>query len=182
VASKAERRAAREQALARYERQRRLNLFAEPGINPVVCVLDHLKAGFNVPKIFRSAQAFGVYEVHLIGIGPFDPAPAKGAFKRVPARFYDHIDESLERLRELDCTPLRLEADAPAWLTETGLPERCGLIVGHEEFGFSFDAAEYPGIGAVSIPLVGALESLNVSIAASIAMYEWVRQHPARVE
>ncbi|MEW8013730.1 MAG: hypothetical protein AB2807_02755 [Candidatus Sedimenticola endophacoides] len=41
-------------------------------------VLDHLKAGYNVPKIFRSADAFGAAAVHLINIGPFDPPPPRG--------------------------------------------------------------------------------------------------------
>lgn len=182
LAGKAQRRASRAEAQARYERQRRLNLLAQPGPNPVVCVLDHLKAGFNVAKIFRSAQAFGVHEIHLVGIGPFDPAPAKGAFKRVPARRYEHIDASLERLDEIGFTPLRLAPDAPALLTRTSLPECCAFIVGHEEFGFSFAPADYPEMGAVSIPRVGAMESLNVSIAASIAMYEWIRQHAGPVD
>ncbi|MFO7593918.1 MAG: TrmH family RNA methyltransferase, partial [Pseudomonadota bacterium] len=82
-------RAERRNALKRYEKHRRRNLLAKPGEQPFVVVLDHLKAGFNVPKIFRSAEAFGAHEVHLIGIGPFDPAPAKGAFKKVPARFHE---------------------------------------------------------------------------------------------
>lgn len=177
MANKAVRRATRAEALARYERQRRLNLFAEPGIHPVICVLDHLKAGFNVAKIFRSAQAFGVHEIHLIGIGPFDPAPAKGAFKRVPARFFERIDDSLERLAVLGFAPLRLDPCAANPLPKSRLPGRCAFVLGHEEFGFSFDPADYPQIGAVSIPLVGTMDSLNVSVAASIALYEWVRQH-----
>jgi len=41
----------------------------------------------------RSAQAFGAREVHLIDLGPFDPAPAKGAFKAVPPRFFEDFAE-----------------------------------------------------------------------------------------
>ncbi len=74
-----------EQMLRAYEKNRRRNLLAQPGAHDFVVVLDHLKAGYNVPKIFRSAEAFGAREVQLIGIGPFDPSPAKGAFRQVPA-------------------------------------------------------------------------------------------------
>lgn len=175
----ARRKASRADALARYQRERLRNRLAEPGPLPVVLVLDHLKAGYNVPKIFRSAQAFGALEVHLIGIGPFDPAPAKGAFRRVPARFYEGIHHSLERLGELGCTPFVLAAGAAEPLHRARLPERCAFLLGHEEFGFSFDPADHPGLGALAIPLLGPMESLNVSIAASIALYEYSRQHPA---
>ena len=46
-------------ALLRYTKQRQRNLLAEPGVHDFVLVLDHMKAGFNVAKIFRSAEAFG---------------------------------------------------------------------------------------------------------------------------
>lgn len=57
-----------------------------------------MKAGFNVAKIFRSAEAFGAHEIDLVNIGPFDPSPGKGAFKKVPARFFDSFDQSYRDL------------------------------------------------------------------------------------
>ncbi|MGD8678339.1 MAG: hypothetical protein PVG16_05000, partial [Chromatiales bacterium] len=61
----AERREKRSQAMRRYEKQRRLNMLAKPGPHEMIIVLDNLKAGFNVPKIFRSAESFGAHEIHL---------------------------------------------------------------------------------------------------------------------
>ena len=49
--------------------------------------------------------------------------------------------------------------------------------MGHEELGPSFTADPYPDITPIRIPMYGQVESLNVSVAASIAMYEYVRQH-----
>lgn len=69
--------------LRRYEKSRRRNLLAKPGIHELIMVLDRLKSGFNVPRIFRGAEAFGMHEIHLINTGPFNPAPAKGAFGRM---------------------------------------------------------------------------------------------------
>jgi len=169
-------------ALLRYEKQRRRNLLAQPGVHSFVVVLDRLKAGFNVAKIFRSAQAFGAREVHLIGIGPFDPAPAKGAFKAVPARFHDDFDHCCRSLREQGYKLFTLEPNCAANLTCTDLPERSAFIFGHEELGISFDRARYPDIGCLGIPGYGPMESLNVSIAASITMYEYVRQHGEEVK
>ena len=171
------RRSARAQALERYHRQRRLNALAQPGAHEFIVVLDHLKPNFNVAKILRSAQAFGVREVHLVGIGPFDPAPPKGAFKAVPVRFLEDFGESH---RELAAGGYRISLLTPAGaedLPRCELPCRSALVLGHEEHGFSFNADSYPGLAKVRIPQYGPIESLNVSVAASIAMYEYARRH-----
>ena len=127
MVSRAQRRASREkhnQAILRYKNHRNRNQLATPGQHDFVIVLDHLKAGFNVPKIFRSAEAFGAREVHLIDIGPFDPAPAKGAFKKVPARFYDDFSQSYEDLIQQGYTLYMLEPEGGQPLFQEALPEK----------------------------------------------------------
>jgi tRNA G18 (ribose-2'-O)-methylase SpoU len=172
----------RQRAMKRHEKHRRRNLMAEPGEHPFVVVLDHLKAGFNVPKIFRSAEAFGAYEVHLVGIGPFDPAPAKGSFKNVPARNHEDFDHCYQALSERGYTLFTLEPDCGDALAEAQLPPKSAFIFGHEERGISFDRSDYPDIRCMHIPQFGQVQSLNVSIAASIVMYEYVRRLTARQE
>jgi tRNA G18 (ribose-2'-O)-methylase SpoU len=142
-----------------------------------VLVLDHLKAGFNIPKIFRSAEAFGAHAVHLVNIPPFDPAPAKGAFRKVPARFHDEFADCHRALREAGYTLFSLEAGAPESMITARLPRKSAFIFGNEGLGLSFDMTAYPDIRPLRIPQVGQMESLNVSIAASIVMYEYLRQH-----
>ena len=164
-------------ARRRYEKHRRRNLFAEPGPHEFVVVLDHLKAAYNVPKIFRSAEVFGAREVHLIGIGPFDPAPAKSGFKHVPARHHEGFDTCYRELRERGYTLFTLEAGCGERLDRGALPARCAFVFGHEEQGISFDRADYPGVECLAIPQFGRIESLNVSVAASVVMYEYVRQY-----
>ena len=171
-------RAERRNAMKRYEKHRRKNLLASPGVNPFVIVLDNLKAGFNVPKIFRSAQAFGAHEVHLIGIGPFDPAPAKGAFKSVPAKFHDDFDSCYRELVAKGYRLFTLEPECPNSIMTTELPQKSAFIMGHEERGISFDRKDYPDVDCLTIPQYGQVQSLNVSVAASIVMYEYARQYP----
>lgn len=170
-------RAERRNALKRYEKHRRRNLMAEPGENDFILVLDHLKAGFNVPKIFRSAEAFGAHEVHLISIGPFDPAPAKGAFKHVPARFHEDFGCCYQELQGRGYRLFALEPGCPNRLPTTELPQKAAFILGHEERGISFEREDYPQVECLTIPQLGKVQSLNVSVAASIVMYEYVRQH-----
>ncbi|MEA3303918.1 MAG: TrmH family RNA methyltransferase [Pseudomonadota bacterium] len=170
--SKQERRHYHEQMLRRYTKQRHRNAAAVPGCQQMIFVLDHLKAGFNVAKIFRSAESFGVHEIHLIDIPAFDPAPSKGAFRKVPARFHDHFDSCYEELIGRGYKLFTLEPECEATLNTTELPEKSAFIMGHEEHGISIDHAQFD-IQCRSIPQYGATQSLNVSIAASIVMYEY---------
>lgn len=174
--SKRERREARDQALLRYTKQRQRNLLAKPGPHAFIMVLDHMKAGFNVAKIFRSAEVFGAHEVHLINIGPFDPAPGKGGFKKVPARFFESFAESYADLVQRDYRIFRLSAAGENSLTSRQLPDKAAFALGHEEWGHSFRPEDYPDIEEISIPQFGEIESLNVAVAASVAMYEYIRQ------
>jgi tRNA G18 (ribose-2'-O)-methylase SpoU len=163
-------------ALWRYERQRRANLCASPGPLPVALVLERLRPDFNVPKIFRSAQAFGAHAVHLVGIGPFDPAPGKGAFKHVPARFHADFGGCRDMLLEDGFGLVALDPYADAQLPEAQLPARCAFILGHESDGLSDSVLGDPVVARVAIPHLGSLESLNVAVAASIALYEFARR------
>lgn len=168
----------RNQALRRYRKQRDRNRLAEPGIHQMALVLDHLKPGFNVPKIFRSVEAFGAHEIHMIDIGPFDPAAGKGAFKKVPAIFHDSFNSCFENLHERGYQFFTLDlGEGCQPLGEVALPEKSAFIFGHEEMGISFDRSRYAGVECLTIPQVGETQSLNVSVAASIVMYEYSRQH-----
>ncbi len=165
----------REQAQKRWDKQRLRNKVAEPGPHELVIVLDQLKAGFNVAKIFRSAFAFGARGVHLINIGPFDPAPAKGAFKHVPAHFHESFADCHAQLLAEGYSLFALSPAAPAPLSQTPLPRKSAFIFGHEEHGLQFELSDYPDIQPLRIPQVGRMESLNVSVAAAIVMYEYMR-------
>ncbi len=164
----------------RYRKDRQRNVMARPGPHQFIVVLDQLKAGYNVPKILRSAQAFGAAEVHLVNIGVFDPAPAKGALRKVPARFPETFSESYADLTARGYTCYLLVADGTASLTDIELPQKSAFIFGHEEFGSSFRPEAYPEIRTLKIPRFGEMESLNVSNAASIVMFEYVRQWEKR--
>ncbi len=163
--------------LLRYQKERQKNVLAKPGAHQFVLVLDHLKAGYNVPKIFRSAEAFGAAAVHLVGIGPFDPSPAKGSFRKVPAAFHDDFASCFQHLSEQSYTMFRLAPDGEQNICACELPEKSAFILGHEEFGCSFAPEEYPEVRSLSIPQYGSVQSLNVSVASSVVMYEYLRQY-----
>jgi tRNA G18 (ribose-2'-O)-methylase SpoU len=165
------------QAERRFLKHKQRNRLAEPGVHQFAIILDNLKSTYNIGKIFRSADAFGALSVHLIGTDFFDPGPAKGSFKWVPARFYEDFASCYEYLKIREYTFFILEPNADTMLAGTALPVKSAFIFGHEQFGISFDKTCYPAMKELSIPQYGKVESLNVSIAASVVMYEYVRQH-----
>ncbi len=163
--------------LLRYQKDLNRNLLASAGVHEFVVVLDSLKASYNIPKVFRSAEAFGAREVHLVNTHPFDPAPAKGSFRKVPARFHETFEACRTTLLDQGYELFLLDPAGEVELCDLPLPRRSAFIFGHEEWGFSFDPAAWPDIRRITIPQFGQVQSLNVSIAASIVMYEYVRQH-----
>lgn len=171
-----------ENAKRRFRRQKQRNLFATPGIHEMIIILDHLKPSYNVGKIFRTAQAFGARRVDLIGIDFFDPAPGMGAFKKVPAVFHDDFDSCYGTIKESGHTLIILEPDKGKSLFSFSLPLKSAFVLGHEEFGISFEPERFDNIERVAIPQFGTVQSLNVSIAASIVMYEYVKQHAVHPE
>lgn len=173
--------AERDMARRRFRRQRNQNKLARPGIHPCIIVLDHLKPTYNIGKIFRSAEAFGAREVHLVGIEFFDPAPGMGAFKWIPAVFHNTFLACYTHLLERGYTPFILEPGKGKTISDFQLPEKSAFIFGHEEFGLSFEPDLFPEVKPLTIPQFGRSQSLNVSVAASIMLYEYTRQHASPI-
>ena len=169
---------ARHWAERQYIKHRRHNMvYAEPGEHDFSIVLDNLKPSFNIGKIFRSADAFGARDIHLIGTEYFEVKPAKGSFKWIPAHFHNSFNECYEMLAQDGYTFFVMEPTAEKNLFQIDLPQKSAFVFGHEEYGISFVPAAFKGIRSIKIPQFGRVESLNVSIAASITMYEYIRQH-----
>lgn len=155
------------------------NREAKPGCHEFALILDHLKPTFNMGKIFRSAQVFGAAEVHVIGTRHFDPGPGKGALKYVPARFHSEGEPCFSGLIERGYTIFAFEMSGAEVLGQVELPQRSAFLFGNEGLGIRSELEGMP-CRRLRIPQYGVMESLNVSIAASIAMFEYVRQHGGR--
>ena len=63
---------------------------------------------------------------------------------------------------------------------DVDLPEKSAFVFGHEEFGISFEPDLFPEVERLTIPQYGRSQSLNVSVAASIILYEYTRQFACR--
>lgn len=150
---------------------------SKEGLHDLIIVLDHLKGNFNIGKILRTAEIYSIKELHIIGTKFFDPTPAKGALKRVKIYWYNDFSESYERLSSLGFIPITFDSKSEDYLGTFTLPKKSAFIFGHEEFGPMYDKEAYSDIKRIKIKQYGLTESLNVSIAASISMYEYTRIH-----
>ncbi len=100
-----------------------------------------------------------------------------GSFKWVPARFHEGFASVHQELAARDYRLFALEPENGRPLHAQPLPRRSAFIFGHEEYGLSFDPADYPDIEPLTIPQFGQVQSLNVSNAASVVMWEFLRRH-----
>lgn len=162
----------------RYERQRSMNIaFAKEGENPLILVLDHLKPDYNVGKLFRTAEAMQIQSICVVGMEWFDVSPAKGCFKHLKAHFFEDWPSCYEYLKEVGHEIFCLDVRGSKQLHEVEFPRRSALILGHEENGPSFDPLDYADVTGIKIKQYGRVESLNVSVAGALGIYEYMRQN-----
>jgi tRNA G18 (ribose-2'-O)-methylase SpoU len=95
----------------------------------------------------------------------------------MPAKFFGDFKSCYEELLERSDTLFVMESAGGEDLAILQMPEKSAFIFGNEEFGHRFNNDDYPRIQSLKIPQAGKVESLNVSIAASIVMYEYTKQH-----
>ncbi|MGB0632645.1 MAG: 23S rRNA (guanosine(2251)-2'-O)-methyltransferase RlmB [Alphaproteobacteria bacterium] len=146
----------------------------------LVVALDQVTDPQNVGAVLRSAAAFGAFAVlvpdrHTPETSGALAKAASGAIETVPVIRPTNLVRALETLKSDGFWVVGLDVDAPASLADTDLPDRCILALGAEGKGLRRLTGETCDLMA-SIPMSGAIQSLNVSASAAIALYEWIRQ------
>jgi len=151
----------------------------------VQMILHNIRSAHNVGALFRSADAFGVSRIWLTGYTarPVDrhgrarrdiAKTALGAEGCIPWTPRSRADAACRFVRDHGFSLVAVEQDERATNLPVWSPPRdvC-LIVGNEVTGVS-PSLLHRADGIVEIPLIGAKESLNVGVAAGIALYHVV--------
>ena len=159
-----------------------LEEIAEPA-EGVIVMLDQITDPQNVGAVFRSALAFGargivVQDRHSPALAGALAKAAAGATERLPCVRATNLSRALERLGDLGWRAVGMDGSAEMTL-DAALDARPTVIVmGSEGDGIRRLVAEHCEVLA-KIPMPGGFESLNVSNAAAIALYEATRAQKA---
>lgn len=154
------------------------------GARNVVLVLDQVTDPHNVGAILRSAAAFGVRAVvttdhHAPPDSPTLAKSASGALEVVPLVRVPNLARALVRLAELGYWRIGLDAEAPRTLAEAkpGGTGAVALVLGAEGPGMRRLTRETcDEIARLPIRISALVDSLNVSNAAAVALYELARE------
>jgi 23S rRNA (guanosine2251-2'-O)-methyltransferase len=153
---------------------------------PLILVLDGIEDPQNLGAILRTADAAGVDGIvrqtrHAARLGPAAAKSSAGAIAHVRIAPVVNIARALEELKGAGVWTVGLASDAERLYTEMDFSGPTALVVGAEGTGLRRLVRERCDWLA-AIPMAGRVGSLNVSVAAGVALFEVVRQrgHAAR--
>lgn len=154
-----------------------LDTLEEP---PLLLVLDGITDPHNLGACLRVADGAGVHAViapkdHAVGINATVAKVASGAAETMPYFMVTNLARTLGELKERNIWVVGTSDDAPKTLYESDFKVPLALVLGAEGAGMR-QLTRRTCDELVSIPMRGAVESLNVSVASGVCLYEARRQ------
>ncbi len=151
--------------------QRRLDL---------TVVFENIHDPHNVSAILRTCDAVGVSEVHLLYTNEVMPKLGKkssaSALKWLEIRKWKNHKDCFAYLKKQKFTILGTSLEKPSkGLYETDLTGKVAIVMGNEHRGIGEETKKYCD-SFLFIPMSGMIQSLNVSVAAAVILYEASRQ------
>jgi 23S rRNA (guanosine2251-2'-O)-methyltransferase len=148
--------------------------------SPMLLVLDSIQDPRNFGACLRTADAAGVDLVvtcrnRNVGFTPAVSKVASGAAETQPVAQVGNLARFLDLLKAHGIWVIGTDENAPTTVFDTDLNRSVALVLGSEGKGLRRLTRERCDL-LVSLPMQGAVESLNVSVAAGICLYECLRQ------
>lgn len=164
----------------RMEKFRRVLALRQPDLT---VVMENIHDPHNVSAVLRSCDAVGVLGVNLLYTVESFPRigrkSSSSASKWIERRKFMSVDECYGTLRaegyRIHATRLTNHASS---LYDLDLTRPVALVFGNEHRGVSEEAGEKAD-GNFHVPMMGMIQSLNVSVAAAVSLYEALRQRVA---
>lgn len=146
--------------------------------NSLEVAIENVEHDFNIGTIVRSANSFNVSKVHIIGRKKYNRRGAMCTDKYLEIIHWEKLEDFLkdqkERRRELVGIENNTERVLP--LSEKDFKKATTLVFGSEGNGLTKEIID--GCDDIrEIESFGSTRSVNVGVAAGIAMYEWARQN-----
>jgi 23S rRNA (guanosine2251-2'-O)-methyltransferase len=157
-----------------------LQLPAQKGQAPLYLVLDGVEDPRNLGAILRTAEATGVHGVIIperraVGLTETVAKTAAGALEYVPVVKVVNIANVLEELKKAGVWVAGAEAGGDTLYWDADFVRPTALVLGGEDKGVRRLVRERCDY-LLSLPLMGSITSLNVSVAAGVLLYEVLRQ------
>jgi 23S rRNA (guanosine2251-2'-O)-methyltransferase len=156
---------------------------AKRGRYSFVIVLDGVEDPHNLGAVLRTADAAGadgvvIPERRAAPVTGTVTKASAGASEHLPIAKVTNIARTVEELKERNIWTVGLDERGPADLRRLDYNMDCALVLGAEGKGLH-DLVKKKCDFLVSIPMLGKVPSLNVSVAGAVVMYEIVRQRRA---
>jgi 23S rRNA (guanosine2251-2'-O)-methyltransferase len=147
---------------------------------PLLLVLDGVTDPHNLGACLRVADGAGAHAViapkdHAVGVNATVAKVASGAAETVPYFMVTNLARTLGELKERSIWCIGTSDDAPRTVYQADLKAPVALVLGAEGAGMR-QLTRKTCDELVSIPMRGAVESLNVSVASGVCLYEALRQ------
>jgi 23S rRNA (guanosine2251-2'-O)-methyltransferase len=152
--------------------------------DPLLLVLDGITDPHNLGACLRVADGAGAHAViapkdHAVGINATVAKVASGAAETVPYFMVTNLSRTITELKERGIRVIGTSDDAPKSLYDLDLTGPIALVLGAEGRGMR-QLTERSCDELARLPMRGAVESLNVSVASGICLYEALRQRTPR--
>lgn len=156
------------------------NLEASGVRNPLLLVLDGVTDPHNLGACLRVADGAGAHAViapkdHAAGISAIVSKVASGAAESMPYFMVTNLARTLGELKERNIWCIGTAEDAEKTIYDVDLTGPVALVLGAEGEGMR-QLTRKTCDALVSLPMAGAVESLNVSVASGVCLYEALRQ------
>ncbi|MBN1949853.1 MAG: RNA methyltransferase [Bacteroidales bacterium] len=157
--------------------------FKQVGKIPLVVILDNVRSMHNIGSVFRSSDAFRVERIYLCGITATPPhkdihKTALGATESVEWFYKGNTLDAMDELRREGYTLICIEQAEGSIELQDFDPEEGGkyaLIFGHEVRGVEQEVVDAADV-CVEIPQFGTKHSLNISVCAGIAIWQFFKK------
>lgn len=164
------------------ERYRRLKAVLDKRQPDLTVLMENVHKPHNLSAILRTADAVGVYEAHAVhptgGVPTFHDTSG-GSEKWVYLRVHPTIEEAMAQLKARGFTVYAANLSERAVdYREVDYTRPAAVLLGAEKWGVSARAAELADADVI-IPMMGMVQSLNVSVAAAVILFEAQRQRLA---
>jgi tRNA/rRNA methyltransferase len=139
--------------------------------------IENVDHDFNVGTIVRSANNFNVQSVHIIGKKKYNRRGAMCTDKYLTIKYWSEVKDFMDdqRGRHRDVVAIENNTERAKPIHDKKFVQETTLVFGSEGNGISSELLEKAD-DVRYIESLGSTRSLNVGVAAGVAMYEWVRQ------